>query len=290
VALGDVNSDGYLDAVFANETQPNSVCFGDGYGGFTCSNVNSDSLRSQDVALGDFNGDGNIDAMFANSISAISMHNRVCLGDGAGAFACADAGPDERGSQGVALGDLNGDGKLDAAFANLQPQRNQACFGDGTGGFVCTDANTHTTNSTGVAILPISSTAGSPAHNCVGFESPMAEYPVKAKKNRAFPLKMELFDSDGFELTETQIAAPPVVQVMFTAEGGATAIDVSDDVLSSGQGSEGNQFAFTEEGIWQFNLKSSSYTAPGIYLVMAVSGDESEYVIEPACVTSFVIE
>ena len=128
-----------------------------------------------------------------------------------------------------------------------------------------------------------------PVLSCVGFEPPMANYPVKAKKNRAFPLKMELFD-DGFELGDNDLIAPPVVQVIFSPASGGPAVDVSDDVLSSGQASEGNQFVFTDDGIWQFNLKSSNYSAEGEYLVTAVSGDESEYTIAPSCVTSFVIE
>jgi hypothetical protein len=64
-------------------------------------------------------------------------------------------------------------------------------------------------------------------------------------------------------------------------------VDISDDALSSGQSSEGNQFVFTDDGIWQFNLKSKNYTASGEYMVTAVSGDETEYTIDPACVTSF---
>jgi hypothetical protein len=118
----------------------------------------------------------------------------------------------------------------------------------------------------------------------------MANYPVKAKQNRAFPLKMELFDGNGFEVLGSDLTAPPVVQVMFAADGGGAAVDVSEDVLSAGQAFEGNQFGFTDDGIWQFNLKSSNYSAPGEYLVTATSGDESEYLIDPACVTSFQIE
>jgi len=126
--------------------------------------------------------------------------------------------------------------------------------------------------------------------NCAGFGPPMANYPVKAKKNRAFPLKMELFDDNGFELGDSDLVAPPVVQVMFTSASGDPAIDVTGEVLSSGQGSDGNQFVYTDDGIWQFNLKSTNYTAEGKYLLTAISGDDSEYLIDPACVTSFVVQ
>lgn len=125
---------------------------------------------------------------------------------------------------------------------------------------------------------------------CEGFESPMSTYPVRAKKNRVFPLKMELFDGDGFELEGGDLIAPPVVQVVFASASGDPAIDVSDHALSSGLGSDGNQFEFTDDGIWQFNLKSKNYSASGEYLVTVMSGDESEYVIDPACVTSFQVK
>jgi hypothetical protein len=129
-----------------------------------------------------------------------------------------------------------------------------------------------------------------PRISCEGFDNPMANPPVKARKNRVFPLKMKLFDENDFELTDVDLAAPPIVQVLHTPANGEPGTDVSDDVLASGVGTEGNQFEFTEEGIWQFNLNSRSYSAPGEYMVIAVSGDESEYAITPACVTSFVVE
>ncbi len=46
MALGDVNGDTKVDAVFANQNQPNRVCLGDGAGGFTCSDVSSDTNDS----------------------------------------------------------------------------------------------------------------------------------------------------------------------------------------------------------------------------------------------------
>lgn len=127
-----------------------------------------------------------------------------------------------------------------------------------------------------------------PALACEGFGAPMAVFPVKARKNGVFPLKMELFDADGFEITGADLAAAPVVEVLFTASPGGDAVDVSSDVLGVGHATEGNQFVYTEDGIWQFNLQSKGYSSEGTYVVTAVSGDTEEYVFEPACVTSFV--
>jgi hypothetical protein len=126
--------------------------------------------------------------------------------------------------------------------------------------------------------------------SCLGFNPPMANYPVKAKKNRVFPLKMQLFDADGFEVTGADVAAAPLVEVMFTAAGEQSAVDVTDDLLNVGHGFDGNQFEYTEDGLWQFNLKSTNYSAPGEYAVTAIPGDDGEYSIDPLCVTSFLVE
>jgi len=66
VALGIIDGDTNLDAVFANGNQINRVCLGDGSGGFTCSNVDADMNGSTGVALGFIDGDTDLDAIFAN--------------------------------------------------------------------------------------------------------------------------------------------------------------------------------------------------------------------------------
>lgn len=125
--------------------------------------------------------------------------------------------------------------------------------------------------------------------SCSGFEPPMANYPVSFKKNRALPLKAELFDADGFPVSGGDIA-PPVVQVWFESTEEEIAVDVTDDALSAGQGDDGNHFVSTDSGKWQFNLKTSNYTSPGTYTVFMVSGDSSEYVLQPDCETVFIIK
>ena len=62
------------------------------------------------------------------------------------------------------------------------------------------------------------------------------------------------------------------------------------EALPAGQGDDGNQFVFTDDGRWQFNLKISNYTAPGTYTVFMESGDDTEFVFEsPTCVAEFVV-
>lgn len=158
VVLGDVNNDGNIDSVFANSgsvgpPQTNRVCLGNGTGSFTCSDVSPDINNSQAVALGDLNRDGNLDAVFANvSISSSDARNTACLGNGDGTFSCSSINAGDLSTLGVALGDVNGDGKLDAVFGNIRSP-DQVCLGDGNGGFTCSDIPVSFTNFTfGVAL------------------------------------------------------------------------------------------------------------------------------------------
>lgn len=125
--------------------------------------------------------------------------------------------------------------------------------------------------------------------SCAGFQPPANSGPITVKKNRAIPFKAELFDVDGFAITGADIKAAPVIQVFFISAGGGAPIDVSGDTLPAGASSEGNMFVFANDH-WQYNLKTSNYSAPGTYLISMESGDADEYGIDPTCNVSFVIE
>lgn len=144
VALGDLNGDGNLDAVFANSLpgnigEKNRVCLGDGTGSFSCHDLSNDSFVSRSVALGDVNQDSHLDIVVAGGQSVNEEpNNQVCLGDGTGAFSCESIDLINFVSSDVALGDINGDGNLDAIFASMFGDLTQSlCLGDGIGGFNC---------------------------------------------------------------------------------------------------------------------------------------------------------
>ena len=139
IAVGNLNSDGDLDVVFANGMGPNRSCLGDGSGGFTCRDVSANRSQSNGVELGDLNGDGNLDAVFAQGAGL----NRACLGDGSGGFACRDIPSRPNGSKAIALGDLDGDGILDLVSRSYLEfgLPSLVCLGDGSGGFACQDLN-----------------------------------------------------------------------------------------------------------------------------------------------------
>ncbi len=127
-------------------------------------------------------------------------------------------------------------------------------------------------------------------YTCDGFFPPLANSPVKVKKNRTLPHKAELLHENGAIATDTDLPALPVIQVLYSSSINVDAIDVTDEALAAGHGTDGNEFVFTEDMLWQFNLKTKNYTAPGTYTVTMESGDDSEYVIEPTCTVQFIIE
>ena len=111
------------------------MCYNDGAGNFTCTDVSPDVYSGSGVALGDMDGDNDLDAVFANEGAAGEV-NRVCYNDGAGNFTCTAVSPFERRSRDVVLGDVDGDNDLDAVFAD--DGVTHVCY-NGAGNFYCAD-------------------------------------------------------------------------------------------------------------------------------------------------------
>lgn len=86
------------------------------------------------VEIADLNGDGYPDIIVANEQS---NDVTILLGDGKGGFKEAKGSPSPAGHNpnDIAIGDFNGDGKLDLAFANHDEKRLTVLLGDGRGGF-----------------------------------------------------------------------------------------------------------------------------------------------------------
>ncbi len=76
-----------------------------------------------------------------------------------------------------------------------------------------------------------------------GFGAPLDLSPVTVKKNRVIPFKVELLDGDGNTITDLDIVSPPVIQLTFNS-GLPDAMDVTNQALSAGLGTDGNQFEF----------------------------------------------
>jgi hypothetical protein len=121
VAVGDFNGDGKLDLALAGSNNGNgyvSILLGNGDGTFQPAVVYGVGLNPGSVAVGDFNGDGTLDLALIVANDGVGYVN-ILLGNGDGTFQTAveyGAGAGQVPTS-VAVGDFNGDGRLDLAVA-----------------------------------------------------------------------------------------------------------------------------------------------------------------------------
>jgi len=159
VVVGDFNGDGFPDLATAN-TFPAptvTVLLGNGSGGFTqapgspysivippSSGGPNSALNS--IAVGDFNGDGfqDLATLSVGSYPGTDQNAlvvTVLLGNGKGEFTSKQGGPISLGLGGVfnlsmVVGDFNGDGIQDLAWANSTAANSvTVLLGNGSGGF-----------------------------------------------------------------------------------------------------------------------------------------------------------
>jgi hypothetical protein len=91
------------------------------------------------IATGDFNGDGKLDVAIANGgtvgFPATGRTLTILLGNGDGTFRAAANPTTGNVPSGVAVGDFNGDGKLDLAVTNAADNTLSILLGNGDGTF-----------------------------------------------------------------------------------------------------------------------------------------------------------
>lgn len=138
VATGDLDEDGAIDVALAglSSTRAFLLLLNRGAPSFVepaAYPVVTGDTRS--VALGDVDGDGHLDGLFG-SLDA-STNDLLILGDGAGGFthAASNLPLDAAPTSAVELGDVDGDGDLDAVLGNTGGSPSALYANDGAGLF-----------------------------------------------------------------------------------------------------------------------------------------------------------
>ncbi len=132
--LADFNGDGCLDILLAKGYSGadgdnwSKILFNDGKGNFTDSGQRLNSgYNSPDAKVADLNGDGYPDIFFANGMPGDNgQPNTIWLNDGKGNFTDSGLRLGSSNSIAVALGDIDGDGDIDALVANVDIKTNKA--------------------------------------------------------------------------------------------------------------------------------------------------------------------
>jgi hypothetical protein len=164
VILADMDNDGHLDALVSN-TGEITIYLNDGQGVFGAASMNLGQREGGSYilapAVGDVNGDGWLDVLGGGCCGAgqtwddgrhrfYPAQDSLWIRDGQGGFMDSGQQFDILGTRAIALGDLNGNGYLDAFFANQSSlvgntenlnrfQANTIWFNDGQGIFTMSD-------------------------------------------------------------------------------------------------------------------------------------------------------
>jgi hypothetical protein len=155
VALGDVDLDGDLDALVTNNGEESDnapvLWLNDGHGKFSDSGQRLGFTNAYAVGLGDLDGDSDLDAFIANSShGGANPAGKVWLNDGKGVFSDSGQSLGDVYSLTVELGDLDGDGDLDAITGSWKVCP-RIWLNDGKGNFVDNQVRLASYNSAGVA-------------------------------------------------------------------------------------------------------------------------------------------
>lgn len=163
VQLTDVDGDGDSDLVTANADAAGArVYLNNGLGLFTAMSgafPSADTAYANDMALGDFDGDGDVDAILVirTLVLPLVREVRVFQNNAHGSFSRTTNGitgiPTNDQVFNVALGDVDGDGDLDATVVTTTQTLDWMLLNDGLGRFSATASGVPAPAGTGLPIL-----------------------------------------------------------------------------------------------------------------------------------------
>ncbi len=156
LAVADFNNDGKLDYVTANNgnnTTTLGIALGNGDGTFKTPTTIAIPCGALYVATGDFNGDGKTDMAVASANCSPGTNGvSIFLGNGDGTFTAKGTLTSPLSNPfSVAVGDFNGDGKLDLAVVDRGASTDAVFFYPGNG-----DGTFQTPTSVGLGVLAAS--------------------------------------------------------------------------------------------------------------------------------------
>ena len=141
----------------------------------------------------------------------------------------------------------------------------------------------------GFALLGLAARAAAappekPTYHCVGFDEPIRN-DMNVAKGRVLPLRAKLAKDGGGFADESVIKAAPKVRVFLIPESGAEA-DRTDQIDTRDYG-KGTSFVWDAEAHWKFDLGTLKFADSGKYRAVLLSGDDTEYKVDPTCQVTF---
>lgn len=140
VVEADINNDGNADLIVGNFTSANlSILLGNGDGTFQAQSLLAAGSQPASIDVADLNGDGNLDLVVGNRGTGAGTFS-FFSGNGDGTFSpkvdyVSGLGPGAENVEGVAIGDIDGDGVNEVITANRQEGTVEVFENDGSGNF-----------------------------------------------------------------------------------------------------------------------------------------------------------